>query len=296
MNTKQMDCAIELAQTFNFNRAAENLFMSQPSLSYQIRVLEDEVGFRIFDRTGRGAALTPAGAQFVSTLRSIRSDLHRAVEIGQSFGSRYSETIRFGLTWRSSLLALPDAMEKLSSMHPEVNVTPVFNRGEGLDEFLRGNQDIAFARDDIHRLSEVRIHPLYRSRIYVVMRKDDPLAHKKRIFMNHLQERTLMVSNENPTPLRDVQHRVISTLGIPHFNCDDYATTLVNVAAGKGIALAPGYLNDGSGEFAWVPFECPENISCVLLTKEDDKRTAILDLVKILQEAYQGDSRCARMV
>ena len=82
MNTKQMDCAIELARTRNFKRAAENLFMSQPSLSYQIKALEDEVGFRLFDRSGRGAALTPAGAQFIASLQSIRADLRRAVELG----------------------------------------------------------------------------------------------------------------------------------------------------------------------------------------------------------------------
>ena len=143
---------------------------------------------------------------------------------------------------------------------------------------------------------EVKIHPLYRSRIYVVTRKDDPLARKKRISPLHLKDRTLMVGGEGPDALRDVQHRIIKSYGVAHFNSDDHATTLVNVAAGKGICLAPGYLNDGSGEFAWVPFECQENISCVLLTREDERRESVLDLVSLLQEAYQGESRYARMV
>lgn len=296
MNTKQIDCAIELAQTLNFNRAAENLFMSQPSLSYQIRVLEEEIGFRVFDRTGRGAVLTPAGAQFVATLRSIRSDLRRAIELGQNFSARYQESITVGLTWRSSLLALPDAMEKLSEVHPEANVTPIFNRDEGLGDFLRGNQDIVFARDSVRRLPEAKIYPLYRSRIYVVARKDDPLARKKRVSSLHLKDRTLMIGSEGPEALRDVQHRLAQTPGVSHFNCDDHATSLVNVAAGKGVCLAPGYLNDGSDEFAWIPFECQENISCVLLTREGERRESVLDLVGLLQEAYRGDSKFARLV
>ena len=57
MNTKQIDYCIELAHTLNFSRAAETLFVSQPSFSYQIRLLEEEVGFDIFERSGKGALL-----------------------------------------------------------------------------------------------------------------------------------------------------------------------------------------------------------------------------------------------
>ena len=63
MNTKQIDYILEIAQTKNFNKAAENLFISQPALSYQIKLVEDEVGFLIFERSVRGAVLTPAGEQ-----------------------------------------------------------------------------------------------------------------------------------------------------------------------------------------------------------------------------------------
>ena len=61
MDTKQIDYILELAQTKNFNRAAENLFISQPALTYQIKAIESEVGFMLFERSPRGAVLTPAG-------------------------------------------------------------------------------------------------------------------------------------------------------------------------------------------------------------------------------------------
>ena len=78
MTSKQVDYCIELAHTLNFSRAAENLFVSQPTFSYQIRLLEEEVGFQIFERSGRGASLTPAGADFVFTLANLREELKRA--------------------------------------------------------------------------------------------------------------------------------------------------------------------------------------------------------------------------
>ena len=64
MTTKQIDYCIELAHTLNFSRAAENMFVSQPTLTYQVKLLEDEIGFQVFERSGKGASLTPAGAQF----------------------------------------------------------------------------------------------------------------------------------------------------------------------------------------------------------------------------------------
>ena len=296
MNTKQMDCAIELARTRNFKRAAENLFMSQPSLSYQIKELEEEVDFRLFDRSGRGAVLTPAGSQFIASLQSIRADLRRAVELGQNLGAEYAEAVNVGLSFRSSLLALPEAMRKLARSHPDASVTPVFNQGESLDAFLRGEQDVCFLRDDGRRIPEVRMHHLYDSRIYLVTLPDDPLAKRKLVREEDLHGRTLMVGGSSPTPLRAVQHRVVTNLGLSHFNSSDHGTTLVSVAAGKGVCLSPGLFNDGSGEFAWTPFDCAEAIPCVLLTHAGERRESVLDLVRILQELYRPGTRYARLV
>ena len=102
MNTRQMAYIIELAQTENFNRAAENLYISQPTLTYQIKLVEGEIGFRIFDRSGRGATLTPAGEQFVTTLRNIMTELSMAIEQGQNFASHSQENIRIVVPIRSA--------------------------------------------------------------------------------------------------------------------------------------------------------------------------------------------------
>jgi len=58
------------------------------------------------------------------------------------------------------------------------------------------------------------------------------------------------------------------------------------VAAEKGICLAPGFLNDHSGQFAWIPFDCPERFSCVLCTHREDERPALKAFVGTLQRLY----------
>ncbi len=82
MNSKQIEYVLEAAKTNNFNRAAENLFVSQPTMTYQIKLLESEIGFPIFDRSPKGAVLTMAGEQFVTTLQDVQNQIKKAVEQG----------------------------------------------------------------------------------------------------------------------------------------------------------------------------------------------------------------------
>ena len=110
MTTKQIDYCIELAHTLNFSRAADNLFSSQPTFSYQIRLLEEEIGFTIFERNGKGAELTPAGEQFVTFLAGMREDLKRAIEQGQNFSAKYKDNISISMMVRQAVYFLPEAM------------------------------------------------------------------------------------------------------------------------------------------------------------------------------------------
>ena len=291
MNTKQIDYILELAQAKNFNRASENLCVSQPTLSYQIKLVEEEVGFPIFERLSRGAALTPAGEQFCTTLRNIRVELKRAVEQGQNVSSRYRTNISIGLPMRSALHFLPQAIETFERENEGVSVTPHFLPLSNPSSFLKGEEDILFSMEvDVRRVPDIRLHPLFKSRIYLITENADPLAGKDIIRMEDLKGRTLMVGGGSPPELSAVQQRVIGALGIAYFNSNDHETTLTNVATHKGVCLAPGFLNDHSGEFAWTPFDCKETVACVLCTHVGDQRESVLNFVRLLQKIYREKS------
>ena len=287
MTTKQIDCCIELAHTLNFSRAAGNMFVSQPTFSYQIRLLEEEIGFTVFERSGKGAALTPAGAQFVSFLSSMREDLKRAIEQGQNFSAKYQDSISICMSVRQSLYFLPEAMRLFADAWPDVQITPVFQYGNSMELFLRGEADIVFAlQEQTRQVPGIRIHDLFESRIYLITDKDDPLACKNLIREEDLYGRTLMVGGGSPQSLKAVQHRLISAGKIDYFNSADHDTTLTNVAAGRGVCLAPGFLNDHSGQFAWIPFDCQENFSCVLCTHKEDQRESLKTFINIIKKLY----------
>ena len=288
MTTKQMDYCIELAHTLNFSRAAENLFVSQPTFSYQIRLLEEEIGFSLFERSGKGAALTPAGTQFVAFLANMREELKKAIEQGQNFSAKYRDSISISLMVRQAVYFLPEAMGSFARQEPLVQINPLFQYENGMESFLRNEADILFAlKEQTRQVQGITVHDLFESHIYLIARRDDPLAAQNLVTARDLYGRTLMIGGGSPPALKAVQKRLLSSGQIASFNSPNHDTTLTNVAAGLGICLAPGFLNDHSGQFAWIPFDCKEHFSCVLCAHREDKRPCVALFLEILKQLYR---------
>lgn len=287
MTSRQIDYILTLAETKNFGRAAEALFTSQPTLSYQIKSVEAELGFRLFDRSGRGAFLTPAGEQFCVTLRHVREELKLAIEQGQNFSARYREALTLGLPFRSCLPALPAVIRDFEAAHPGVSIVPHFLPLSESASFLKGEEDILFAMEtDVRHIPDITLHPLYKSPICLIMEPGDPLAKLSLVRPEDLRGRTLMVGGGSPPELRRVQKRVVEGEGLSYFNSHDHPTTLTNVAAKKGVCLAPLFLREGNDGFAWTPFACEETVPCVLCTHTGESRPLVKALVQELQALF----------
>ncbi|SCY10094.1 LysR family transcriptional regulator [Butyrivibrio sp. INlla14] len=287
MTTKQIDYCIELARTESFSRGAENMFVSQPTFSYQIKLLEEEVGFEIFVRNGKGATLTPAGEQFVTYLSNMREEMKRAIEQGQNFSAKYKENITISMSVRQALYFLPEAIKEFEKEEPGTQITPRFQYRNSMDSFLKNESDVVFALEEqTKQLAGTTVHKLFQSHIYLICDKNDPLAEKNLITDEDIYGRILMVGGGSPALLRSVQQKLISSGKIEYFNSPDHDTTLTNVASGKGICLAPGFLNDHSGQFAWIPYDCNDTFSCVLCTHKADGRESLNAFINVLQKLY----------
>lgn len=287
MDTKQIDYVLRLASSRSFTKAAAELFISQPTLTYQIKAVENEIGFTLFKRGTSGVTLTPAGEQFVLTLKDIRYQLNHAIENGQNFSSSYSDNLRIVMPVRSCLHLLPEVMKKFFLEYPHVNITPAFDLYHGLDSFLKTDQDIAFANeDDVRSLQDINVHPLYSSGFYFVCTDDDPYADRDIIHTEDIKGRTLMVNGGSGKVLRSIQQRILKETGCDFFNSNDHDTSLTYIAAKRAIVVAPGSLNDHSAMYRWIPFDCPEKLNYVLITHAYDHRPALNRLVELMQKAY----------
>ncbi len=95
MTLQQLNYAITIAECGSLNKAAEILYVSQPSLSSALRELEKEVGIRIFHRSGRGVSLTPDGAEFISYARQLYSQYESMME---KYGKASNIKRKFGVS------------------------------------------------------------------------------------------------------------------------------------------------------------------------------------------------------
>lgn len=289
MNTKQIEYILTLYETRNFNRAAEQVYVSQPTMSYQIRQVEEEIGFKLFERSGKGASVTPAGEQFIITLRDIHSQLHKAIEQGQNFNTQYQDNIRIIMAIRSALYYLPDIMHDYETIAPAISITPSFDYHNPIESFLKGEQDLLLALyEDIKHIPDLTFHHLYDSRIYLVCRSDDPLAKKTLITQKDLEGRTLMIGGGSPAPLRALQQEIIKNPEISYFNSYDHDTSLTYVSSKKAIVLSPGFLNDHNSHFSWIPYDTKQVISCGLCTHTLDTRPIIKDFVTYTTTFYKN--------
>ena len=189
---------------------------------------------------------------------------------------------------RQAVFFLPEAMRLFEEQEPGVQITPIFQYEGGMESFLKEESDILFAlKEQTRQVAGATVHDLFESRIYLITGRDDPLAKKNIITESDLYGRTLMVGGGSPPALRSVQQRLIASEKIAYFNSPDHDTTLTNIAAKKGVCLAPGFLNDHSGQFAWIPFDCNESFSCQLLTHKNDTRESVSVFIDILKQLYQ---------
>ncbi|WP_278244389.1 LysR substrate-binding domain-containing protein [Lachnospira multipara] len=182
---------------------------------------------------------------------------------------------------------LPEAIKEFEKQSPGTQITPRFQYTNSMDSFLKNESDVVFALEEqTKQLAGTNVHKLFESHIYLICDKNDPLSSKNLITDEDIYGRTLMVGGGSPSLLRSVQQKLISSGKINYFNSPDHDTTLTNIASGKGICLAPGFLNDHSGQFSWIPYDCKETFSCVLCTHKADKRDSLSSFIRILQKLY----------
>lgn len=114
---------LAVAMELNFSRAAEVLGIAQPPLSQQIRVLEDEVGTRLFRRLPRGVALTPAGEAFLRCVHVVPGQVNEGVRLARKAAAGESGTIRIGFTGTAALNpAVSRSISRFRHHYPDVEI------------------------------------------------------------------------------------------------------------------------------------------------------------------------------
>jgi DNA-binding transcriptional LysR family regulator len=149
MKLSQLEYFLAASDRLNFTAAAKSIYVSQPALSKQIRLIEEELGVQLFHRSKKGVCLTEAGLRFKSDLEAVIKGLDRATQNARAAGKKLEGAIRIGCFQGAAVEDLIFSVsERYKEQFPEIGI--VFMRGgfrEIRQALLDGTVDIILTLD-----------------------------------------------------------------------------------------------------------------------------------------------------
>jgi LysR family hydrogen peroxide-inducible transcriptional activator len=246
MNLKDLKYLVALADTGHFGRAAERTFVSQPTLSAQLKKLEEFLGVKLVERQPKNVQLTDVGKQIVMRARRMLNEGDEIVALARDNTNPLSGKLRIALIPTIGPYLLPRVMQKIRKALPDLKLMLYEYQTVGLMRRLReGELDlgvIALPADG----EGLESRELYKEAFMVALPPNHPLARKTTIKVQDLRDQTLLLLEDGHC-LRDQALEVCSRVDIREpedFRATSLETLRQMVVAGLGITLMPEFAVD----------------------------------------------------
>lgn len=248
MDLRHLRYFVAIADTRHFTRAAEQLGISQPPLSIQIKQLEREIGHPLFYRSRSGVELTDAGHALLPKARSLIAAAVEAIEIARRGARGEVGELRLGLSGSTTFHpAIPDLIRRFRAQYPAIEVKVREAQSAILvEELLDDRLDVALVLEPLVPSPELRAQELLSAPLAVALRQDHPLAANKVIALAALALEPFVLLPRSLGPgWHDLVTAACRDAGFSPRTVQDCTRTTSAVhfvAAGLGVTLVPGWL------------------------------------------------------
>ncbi|MCQ2141296.1 MAG: LysR substrate-binding domain-containing protein [Bacteroidales bacterium] len=196
MELRQLNYFVSIAETLNFSEAARSLYVTQSTLSQQIKALEDELGTMLFQRDSHSVTLTESGSKLLPLARRTIHDALSCKNQIRDLQEMLTGELNIGLTYSFSPL-LTETVKVFMTQYPGVKLNIFYKTMEELMELLRHREvDFVLAFKPSRPYEEIESHNLFEDKLSVIMRKDHPLAKMKSISMEELRKHRLAIPSK----------------------------------------------------------------------------------------------------
>jgi DNA-binding transcriptional LysR family regulator len=213
MELRQLRYFVAVAEELHFRRAAARLHMSQPPLSNQLRMLEEELGCPLMIRSRRRVELTPAGEAFLRDARTVLGELGEAVQTARRIHAGRAGRLRISFVGSALLSLVPDVVKRYRAARPDVELQL---RERSTEDQLR---DLRAGAIDVGLLPlpvdapDLRAEVLLRERAVAALPAAHPLAALKRVPLRRLAAEPLVLFPRAQAP--GLHDRLLSSLTGP---------------------------------------------------------------------------------
>ena len=173
------------AEVLHYTRASRLLYISQPSLSYAINKLEQELGVPLFEKNGKKVTLTKYGEEFLPFAKRALSELSEGTERLREMKVPYSGGVSMGYIYSVSFSALPEFVNRFYTHQGSEQIAFRFRQGmagELVEQLMNGTLDFLIAgKPDIASLDYL---PFYRQELFLIVPATHRLADKKSVLLS----------------------------------------------------------------------------------------------------------------
>ena len=280
MTLTQLKYAIEVANAGSINKAAGNLFITQPSLSSAIAELESEIGIKLFSRNNRGIFLTPEGSEFVGYARQVveQFDLIEAKYISsQKLKKKFSVSMQhytFAVSAFVNLVKQFGMDEYEFAVHETktfdvINDVKTFKSEIGILYLNDFNKNIL---TKLFNESNLVFAPLMECSIYVYLYRNHPLANKSKIKMEELMDYPCLSFEQGEYNSFYFAEEVLSTYEYHKLIKANDRATLLNLMVGlNGYTLCSGIICEelNGDEYMAVKLDSDEKMTIGYIMRKD---------------------------
>jgi LysR family hydrogen peroxide-inducible transcriptional activator len=261
LSPRQLQYIVAVAETLGFHKAAERCHVSQPTLSAQVKQVEDILGVQLFERDRRRVLLTAAGSVVVAHARRVLLAIDDLIASAQQLAAPRSGTFRIGIIPTIAPYLLPDVVPAVRARYPDLQL---FFREEKTDvvvaDLQRGRLDAGLLalESDIGEWSSGRVAD---DPFVVAVPHGHPLARKKRIRPGDLSGQKVLLLDEGHC-FRSQALSVCNQVGAQEteLRATSLSTLAQMVSSGSGITLLPQIavaVENRRGQLEIRPFASP---------------------------------------
>ncbi|WP_448208004.1 LysR substrate-binding domain-containing protein [Azospirillum sp. sgz302134] len=293
MELRHIRYFIAVAEELNFTRAAERLRTAQPSLSQQIRDLEEEVGTPLLERTKRRVALTAAGRAFLDEARLVMAQTQRAIMMARRAAQADQRKLTIGFLPSAEVKIFPSVLSSMRAEFPDVPVElRHMTTGEQRDALANGSIDVGFMRLPVDEAMMVHDVVLM-EKLVVVLPADHPLATLDRVPLTALARHPyLRVAPSHAGNLHDITEAYCRAKGVqlrPIQDVENVLTLLTLIGMGLGFGLLPDYAEHLV--FKNVTTRClaepPPTVGLAMVRRADRDFPALAAFVELVLQATE---------
>lgn len=258
MNLRDLRYLVAVAEHRHFGRAAEACFVSQPTLSTQLKKLEEFLGVVLVERNNRQVMLTPVGESIVAQAQRVLHETNQLVGIAEAHRDPYGGDFRLGVIPTIAPYLLPKILSPLRKSFPDLRLQLTENQTSVLMQLLKGGElDAAILAlpvvDD-----QIEGKLLYREPFYLAVSKQHSHAQRKTVELKDLDGQAVLLLEDGHC-LRDQALAVCSSSNAienTNFRATSLETLRQMVAANVGVTLMPELAMGGRvAGLSYVPFK-----------------------------------------